>query len=222
MGKYSHHLRQVLQEHYEILEYWKGSKFAVIEMEWNYSPIHNNRTFCLFIKGYIERILTQFGHKRPTKTQLFPHKNSVICYGSKVQEDPKEVTSPSLDATGIKYVQSIVLEVLFYGLAVEKKILVELNAIVTQQATATESTNEAINHLLDYLATYPNDGIIYRSRSMVLAAHSYAGFHNKSKGCSQFGSHIFLAENEPVPRWNGPILTISQVIKTFMYSAAEA
>ena len=62
--------------------------------------------------------------------------------------------SPSLDPKGIKRVQSIVVALLFYGRAVDKKVLVSLNTIGTQHAAATESTNEAIDQLLDYLDTY--------------------------------------------------------------------
>ena len=57
---------------------------------------------------------------------------------------------------------------------------------------------------------------------MMVSAHSGAGFHNKSTGLSQNGAHIFLAENEPVPHWNGHILTISQVTKCVMSSASES
>ena len=138
------------------------------------------------------------------------------------QEAPKEVTSPILDATGLKCIQAIVVEVRFYVWAVYNNIYVALNSIVYQQATATESTNEASNHLLEYLATCPNDGIVYRAIIMVLATHIDAGFQNESKGCSQAGAHVFLDEHEPVPHWNGPILTIAQVIKFVMSSAAKA
>ena len=57
---------------------------------------------------------------------------------------------------------------------------------------------------------------------MILAAHSDAGFHNESKGRSRAGAHIFFSEDDPLPRWNGPILSIAQVIKFVMTSAAEA
>ena len=57
---------------------------------------------------------------------------------------------------------------------------------------------------------------------MVLAAHSDAGFNNESKGRSRAGAHLFLSEDEPEPRWNGPILTIAQIIKFVMTSASEA
>ena len=76
--------------------------------------------------------------------------------------------------------------------------------------------------MLDYLATYPNDGIVHRARNMILAAHSNTGFHNESKGRNRAGAHIFLSEDNLTPRWNGPILSITQVIKFVMTSAAEA
>ena len=46
--------------------------------------------------------------------------------------------------------------------------------------------------------------------------------HNESKARSRAGAHIFLSENYPTPKWNGPILTISQIIKFVMSSAAES
>ena len=103
--------------------------------------------------------------------------------------------------------------------------MVALNAIGTQQAAATEATeatDAAVSQLLDYVATYPNDGTIYRSSNMVLAAHSDAGFNNESKGHSRAGAHIFLSENDPEPKWNGPVLTVAKIIKFVMSSAAEA
>ena len=76
--------------------------------------------------------------------------------------------------------------------------------------------------MLDYLATYPNDGIVYQAIDMILSAHSDAGFHNESKRRSLSGAHIFLSEDNRIPRWNGPILSIAQVIKFVMTSATEA
>ena len=74
-------------------------------------------------------------------------------------------------------------------------MLLALNTIFTQQAEATETTNEAIDHLLEYLDTYPNNGILYRTRKVILAKHSYDGLYNESKVRSQSGYHIFLAED---------------------------
>ena len=103
-----------------------------------------------------------------------------------------EDTSIPLDEAGIKCTQAIDGTVLFYGRAVDNKLLVTLNSIDTHQATATEATNEAVNQILDRLATYPNDEIVYRASDMILAEHSDVGIHNESKGRSQAGAHIFL------------------------------
>ena len=104
----------------------------------------------------------------------------------------------------------------------DKKLLVGLGSIGSQQAFATERTKEAINRLLYYCATYPADEILYRSRDMVLCAHSDAGFHNKIKGCSRSGTHIFPSENYAMIRWNGPVLTLDQIIKFGISYDSEA
>ena len=91
-----------------------------------------------------------------------------------------------------------------------------------QQASATEATNNAITQLLDYVATYPSDGISYRSSGMVLSAHSDAAYPNVTKARSQAGAHIILSENVPAPTYNGPVLTFAQIIKNVRSSAAEA
>ena len=85
-----------------------------------------------------------------------------IVYGAKEQLTPEEDTSLVLDAAGIKCVQTIVGTLLYYARAVDNKLLVALSTIGGQQAAATKKTNKAINQLLDYCATYPNDGIFYR------------------------------------------------------------
>ena len=56
---------------------------------------------------------------------------------------------------------------------------------------------------------------------MVLAAHSDAGYLNASRARIRAAAHIMLSEDDPVPRINGPVLTVAQVIKMVMSSAAE-
>ena len=79
-----------------------------------------------------------------------------------------------------------------------------------------------INHLLEYCATYPDDGILYLSSAMILTLHSDEGFNNETKAIIRAGAHIFRSENEPIPRCNGPILTIAQMMKYVLSLAAEA
>ena len=72
------------------------------------------------------------------------------------------------------------------------------------------------------MVIYTNDGILFRKSDMILAAHTDAGFLNGSRARSRAGAHTFLSENEPKPKLNGQILTIAQIIKTVMASAAES
>ena len=158
----------------------------------------------------------------PTKSQISPHKHREIHYGAKVQLTQKEDVSPKLDKAGILRVQAIVGSALFNGRSVNNNILVAINTIGTQQASAIEANNDAVHQILNYLATYPDDGILYQASDMILAAYSDSGFHNESKVCSWAVAHIFLSEDEPIPRLNGLILTVSQIINCFLTSAAES
>ena len=198
----------VSQEHYTITTDWEGEKFAGIDIEWTYAKKHSYRTCRLSMNKYIHNLLVKFDHLKPLKPQLSPHKHREIQYGAKVQKSMEDDTSAPLDAAGIKHVQGIVRALLYYARAVYNKLLVVLNAIGTQQAAATEATAAAISQLLDYVATYPNDGTIYRSSDMILSAHSDAGFNNESKGRIRAVAHIFLSENEPEPNWNVLLLSI--------------
>ena len=71
------------------------------------------------------------------------------------------------------------------------------------------------------MTTYPNDGILFRKSDMILAAHADARFLNESRARSRAGAYTFLSENEPKPKLNGPVLKVTQIIKTVMALAAE-
>ena len=220
--KDAHHLAKTLEKYHTISQDWDGKKFSGIDLDWTYAPKHADRTCRLSMKNYITNLLIALNHPMPKKPQLSPHRCKEIKYGSKVQHALEEDTSSPLDPAGIQRVQQIVGALLWIGRAVNNKLLVALSAIGSQQASATMSTNDAIHQLLDYCATYPNDGILYRSSDMILAAHSDAGFANETKSRSRAGAHIFLSENDAIPRWNGPLLTIAQIMKYVVSSAAEA
>jgi hypothetical protein len=100
--------------------------------------------------------------------------------------------------------------------------LVALSAITAQQSCATVATKQAVQLLLDYVTTYPSDGIICQASDMVLCANLDAGFLNETNSCSCAGAHIYLSENEPFLRFNGAVLSTAQIIKFIMVSATES
>ena len=82
----------------------------------------------------------KFQHMQPKKPQYSPHKHRPIDYGATQQLMQPTDTSPPLNEKGIKRVQGIVVDLLYVGRSVNDKLLVELSAIVAQQAAATEDT----------------------------------------------------------------------------------
>ena len=107
------------------------------------------------------------------------------------QLSPEEDTNTDIDATGIKIIQLIIGSLLYYAWNVYNKLLVAIHSIGSQQAAATDDTVIAIKHILDYVATYLNYGIIYSSSNRVLASHANTGFHNEYKRIIQLGAQFF-------------------------------
>ena len=155
------HLAKTLKKHHTISQDWESKKFSSIDLTWTYTPNDAERTCRLSMKNYIANLLVALNHPAPKKPQLSPHQCREIKYGSKVQHAHEEDTSAPLDPSGIQRVQKIVGSLLWIGRAVNNKLLVALSAIGYQQASATESKNDTIHQLLDYCATYPDDGILY-------------------------------------------------------------
>jgi hypothetical protein len=57
---------------------------------------------------------------------------------------------------------------------------------------------------------------------MVLAIHSDASYLSKPKARSQAGRHMFMASDNKIPKNNGAVLNILQIIHAIMSSPAEA
>jgi hypothetical protein len=128
----------------------------------------------------------------PTKHQLSPHKHCEIIFCQTTQLTHVDPYSPPLSTEGVKRIQGIIGTLLYYPHAVDNKLLATLSTLSSQQATTTEATNVAMNQLLNYLVTYPDDGTTYRASDMILCAQPDRSFHNKSMGRSQASAHIFI------------------------------
>ena len=107
----------------------------------------------------------------------------------------------------------------YLAIEVNNELLMALSTICTKQATAMANTKTETTQLLDYVETYPDDGILFRASGMVLVAHADAGFLNETKARSRAGAHIFLIEDVATPPLRGAILTMAKIIKPIMASA---
>jgi hypothetical protein len=134
-----------------------GDKFAGMDIEWNYAA----HCCCISIPGYISTLLLKFKHPHPAKPRLSPYKCLPIAYIAKSHITPDPDSLEVLDASCKCCVQEIVASLLYYARVVDNKLILALSAIATRQAKATVATEQAVDLLLDYVATYPSDGIVY-------------------------------------------------------------
>ncbi len=111
--------------------------------------------------SFVSMLLLKFKHPHPAKLRLSPYKCLPISYGAKSHISPDPDSSELLDACRKRHVQESVGSLLYYAKVVDNKLLVALSAIAVHQATATVATEQAVDLLLNYVATYPNDGIVY-------------------------------------------------------------
>ena len=101
-------------------------------------------------------------------------------------------------------------------------MLPALGSLATQQDTPTENTMTLSKQYLDYAVTHPDAIITYQASDMVLSAHSDASYLSESKSRSRAGGQFFMSNDLPIPANNGAVVTIFQIIKAVIYSAAEA
>ena len=173
-------MRNTFLKHYEITQDWTGSRFAGIDLAWDYSK----RTCCLSIKNYIKNLLLKWGHTIPSKPEHAPFRHVPIISGAKQPFTHSPDTSPPLDVAGVKRIQAIIGALLYYGRAVDNKLIVALSDLASTQASATEPTTTNLSQLLDYLSTYPDDGILYRSSAISILIRD-----RKSVGLRSIGTY---------------------------------
>ncbi len=199
--EYFTYLLDILKKFHGIQYNMAGDKFAGMDMEWNYA----SRRCRISMPGYISLLILKNKHPQPAKPRLSPYKCLLIAYGAKSHITPDPDASELLDANRKHCVQEIVGSLLYYAGAVDNKLLVALSAVAVCQANATVTT-EQTNLLLDYVATDPNDGIVYHASNMILCARTDAGLPNKTNSRSRVGAHIpFRKRPISAIQWSHPI-----------------
>ncbi len=132
-----------------------GNEFSGIDVEWDYAA----RRCRISMPGYISTLLLKFKQPHPIKPLQSPYECLPINYGAKTHITPDSDSSELLDASC--KCQEIMGSLLYYARAVDNKLLGALSAISARQAKATVATEQVVDLLLDYVATYPSDGIVY-------------------------------------------------------------
>ena len=219
----AYHLIESLQNYYDITIDWGGSNFCGLNIDWHYK----NGYVDIYMDGYVKKALAKLQHHPPPKPQYAPHKWNIPVFGKNQQFAPPEDTTPKLKATGISRVQSVVGTFLFYARAIDNTILTALNEIAAFQAAPTETTNEKIQMLLDYLYTYPDARIRFIASDMVLHIESDAAYLVAPKARSRIGGFYYCGSAYTKPlqsteKINGPVHVECKILRRVVSSAAEA
>ena len=171
--------------------------------------------------GYCKEALIRFNHTLQ-KINHQPYKHNEPKYGAKIQYAEQPDASPKLGKEETKFIQQVTGTFLYYARAVDPTMLVALSAIASEQASPTEATLTKAKYFLDYAATHPDAILTYKRSDMVLAIHSDASYLTEPKARSRAGGHFFLSSNDAVPQNNGAVLSIAQITRNVMTSAADA
>ena len=226
VGKeHADHLINALQQLYQISIDWTGTLYLGLTLNWDYVK----RTVAISMPGYVRSALHKFQHTAPTRRQDAPHAWNTPIYGAKVQYADEPDVSPPLNAKAATLVQQIAGTFLYYAMAVDSTMLVALGSIAATQAKATEKTHDEIIWLLNYAASNPDASILYTASDMVLHIHSDGSYLSEAKARSRAGGHFFLSDLSALPNKqptktptpNGPIYSLSRIIRNVMASAAE-
>ncbi len=216
--EHAEHLLKVLTQHYTCSQDWDGKRYVGMNIDWDYV----NRKVHVSMLDYVPEALLQFKHRAPQKPQHQPYPHIKPKYGATKQFVEDFDTSEPASASEKTYVQEVIGTFLYYARCVDSTMLTALGSLATQQANPTSNTLARVKQFLDYAATHPDAIVTYHASDMVLAAHSDASYLSESNARSRAGGHFFMSSNTDTPPNNGAVMTISQIIKAVLSSAAEA
>jgi hypothetical protein len=117
------HLLGPLRKLYTITEYWDGTLFSGLTIQWNYAKIS--------MPNYIPAMLHKFQHAQPAKHQGAPHTWTTPYYGAKVQYATEADDSPILADSDITTIQQKVGTLLYYAVSVDPFMLAALGTIAS-------------------------------------------------------------------------------------------
>ena len=180
------HLINALKDLYTVSVDHTGTLYCGLNINWDYRA--GNVEISMI--DYIAQALNKFKHPLASKQEDSPQKWNRPRYGAKQQfADPVD-QSPHLPASNIKHVQTVVVTLIYYALAVDNTMLVALCDLASEQTQGTQRTLNAITQLLNYAATHPNPTICYRKIDMVLHIHSDGSYLSSLKARSRAGGHF--------------------------------
>jgi hypothetical protein len=217
----ANHLINSLEEHYTVSKYWTGGMYCGITLQWDYLHKHVD----LSMPGYITSMLHTYQHPPAKRPQYAPRIWTEPAYAQCIQYAPPPDESAAASAADITRAQGSVGPLIYYAHSVDPTLIMTLSTIASRLSTATATTMDAVNHLLDYCSTKPHAAIRYFASYMQLKIHSDASYLSEPKAKSCIGGYFFLGNSKHskcTPLSNGPLMCQSTVLKYVVSSVTEA
>ena len=213
------HLLSAIREEYRIEVDWDGSKYLGMSIAYN----RPSRTITLSMPGYVEAALKRFNVVRGSKPTHSPLHFEPIVYGQKIQLTTHD-DSPAVTPPQARFIREVIGVFLYYARAVDSTMQAPLSKLASSQSTPTVALYDAVQHFLQYAATYPEAELTYHASDMRLVVWSDASYLSESKSRSRAGGlHYLSSSGEPTSApVNGAIEAISTIIPTVVSAASEA
>ena len=212
------HLMNALKTNYEITIDWTGEHYCGLLLKWNYPAGYVD----VSMPKYVSKFLTKQKHSAPTIPQHAPHKWSEPVYGRKVQYAKNVDTSPKLNKTDTKNIQSIAGSMLYYGRGVDYTIIPSVNELSISQSQPTTFTQQKAKMLLDYLHTHPSATLRFHASKMILHIDSDAAYLVAPNAKSRIAGYFYLGDGTETTKLNAGIHVECCLLKHVVASAAEA
>ena len=171
--------------------------------------------------GYVSKGLKRFEHDMTKRRQDQPHPHNKPNYGALVQYATATDESPTINSKKKKFIQQVLGTFMYYARDIDCTMLVTLIAIAADQARTLEATMAKARQFLDYAASQEDTVVTYKDSNMVLAVHSDTSYLSEPKARSRAGGNFSMSNYDTFPANNGAVLSLAQIIKSVMTSAAE-
>jgi hypothetical protein len=127
-------------------------------------------------------------------------------YGSASPQCPTTLdNSPPATPCQAKELQiAIIGYLLYYGRAVDARLLPANCVLASDQASPTTATIARLDRHLGYTAAHPNGRKVYRASTMVLRYYSDASYLSRPRAGSVAGGHYFLGDLSDTAPVNHP------------------
>ena len=213
------HLADAIRPGWDVKIDRNGKKFLNITLDWDLDREIPQLTF--HEPNTVPKALARFAPNRVLKGRDTP---SIYKSPTYTKEQTAVMPSTAEPVPEKKeFVQAVVGTFLYYGRVVDMLILEACNTIGLTQSNPTTETLEQVEQLLQYVAKYPNNKVVFTASDMELRCMYDASHHGIANARSKAGATFYAGNLDDSPTQTRNVFSaMCQVIKTVCASAVES